>query len=567
MVEERCFSWPSGESILSWLFGHLASVIDDPRRRSSAPRPPYRGRFASPDFPEETEGFPPRGRGDYPAADHSAAPSFDAIQTSVMDECRELVPTVPPARPGTPSRRSNATPPLLHRLKSFFQPKTDYRANWEILNQSHRPGFIRAILPVGAFRRRQSALSRLELVTAVDSVAELADYFSALPTAKNIVTPEPGRIELTLVVDAIVPGLRQVPLIIHAVRPEEFLTTALFETCGIADRAALIKSAAERGMTLDRSGLYSRGRRIFVPSFEAFFEQLGLENIPAERLDSGYGFPQRGSASDRLVTLDDLQGDLHMHTTYSDGSGTVEEMIAEAMRLGHRYIALTDHTERCYTQGGMDTVRFRQYWRRIDQINRQFASMGNPFRILKGAEVDILPDGSLDMERDLLAMSDWIIASIHFDQVMPREQIHRRIESALANPYVCAIAHPTFRTFTSDFRLDLDPDFLIDRARTYGKFLEINSQPRRLDLDETLSRRAKDHGVRLVISTDSHAPHQLGCLRYGVNVARRAGLTPKDVLNTLSLQDLMAVRNEIFEYSELEMFARWHQTLDDSPSQ
>ncbi|MBR2585768.1 MAG: hypothetical protein IKE64_10110, partial [Thermoguttaceae bacterium] len=263
MVEERCFSWPSGESILSWLFGHLASVIDDPRRRSSAPRPPYRGR------PDPSS--PPAGRNDFQPRDweeHSSIPSFAAIQASVMDECRELVPTVPPARPVTPSRRSNATPPLLHRLKSFFQPKTDYRANWEILNQSHRPGFIRAILPVGAFRRRQSALSRLELVAAVDSIAELTDYFSALPIAKNIVTPEPGRIELKLAVDAIVPGLRQVPLIIHAVRPEEFLTTALFETCGIADRAALIKSAAERGMTLDRSGLYSRGRRIFVPSFE-----------------------------------------------------------------------------------------------------------------------------------------------------------------------------------------------------------------------------------------------------------------------------------------------------------
>ena len=562
MVEERCFSWPSGESILSWLFGHLASVIDDPRRRSSSPRPAYRGRLDPSGSPTGRNDFRPRDWDE-----HSSVPSFAAVQVSVMDECRELVPAVPSPRPAAPSRRLGGTSPVLRRIKTFFQPKTDYQANWEVLNQSHHAGFIRAILPVGAFRRRQSALNQLELVAAVDSIAELTDYFSAVPTAKKIAVPEPGRIELTLAVDTIVPGLRQVPLIIHAVRPEEFLTTALFETCGIADRTALIKSAAERGMTLDRSGLYSHGRRVFVPSFEALFEQLGLETIPAERLDSGYSFPQRGCASDRLVTLDDLQGDLHMHTTYSDGSGTVEEMIAEAMRLGHHYIALTDHTERCYTQGGMDTVRFRQYWRRIDQINRQFASMGNPFRILKGAEVDILPDGSLDMEQDLLAMSDWIIASIHFDQVMPREQIHHRIESALANPYVCAIAHPTFRTFTSDFRLDLDPDFLIDRARNYGKFLEINSQPRRLDLDETLSRRAKDHGVRLVISTDSHAPHQLSCLRYGVNVARRAGLTPKDVLNTLSFQELMAVRNEIFEYTELEMFARWHQTLGEDPPQ
>lgn len=545
MKEARCFSWPSGESILSWLFTQMAAVIDDPCRLAVS-RSPHQEKFSSPLLARGTAKDVPSPR----SHDGSAlASEFTAIQSSAIAECHELVPIVPPtlSAAASSSRRPFTLSSLLNRFKSFFRHETDFQTNWQILNQSHRPGFIWAILPVGAFRRRQSVLCELELVAATDSITELTDYFAALPVIKQIETFPPGRIDTILTVDSIIPTLGQVPLIIHAVPPEMFLTTVLFETCGTADRATLIKLAADRGMTLDRSGLYSRGRRIFVPSFDAFFELLGLDYIPAERLDFDYQFPPRGRVSDRLVTLGDLQGDLHTHTTYTDGLGTIEEMATEAMRLGRHYIALTDHTERCYSQGGMDTVRFRQYWRRIDQINRQFTLAGTHFRILKGAEVDILPDGSLDMEQDLLAASDWIVASIHFDQKMPREQIHQRIEAALANPYVCVIAHPTFRTFTSDFRLDLDPEFLIDRARAHGKFLEINSQPRRLDLDETLSRRAKDRGVRLVISTDSHAPSHLGYLRYGVNVARRAGLTSQDIVNTLSFPELMALRNKILK--------------------
>jgi DNA polymerase (family 10) len=236
----------------------------------------------------------------------------------------------------------------------------------------------------------------------------------------------------------------------------------------------------------------------------------------------------------RLIEASDLRGDLHMHTTATDGKATLAEMVAAAQARGLSYIAITDHSKRVSMANGLDGPRLLQQWAEIDRLNQTLTG----FTVLKGVEVDILEKGGLDIEDEFLAQADWIVASVHYGQSQPRNQITDRILGALENPYVCAIAHPTGRLINARASYDVDLEAMFKAAKQHGKMLELNASPQRLDLDDVHCAAARELGIPIVISTDAHSTEGLANLRYGVLQARRAGLTKAHVANTATWPQL-----------------------------
>jgi DNA polymerase (family X) len=229
-----------------------------------------------------------------------------------------------------------------------------------------------------------------------------------------------------------------------------------------------------------------------------------------------------------LVESGDVRGDLHMHSTWTDGTASIAEMAAAAKSRGLKYIAITDHSKRVSMVGGLDTKRVLEQWAEIDKLNKRLHGI----TVLKGIEVDILERGGLDLPDDVLAQADWVVASVHYGQRQPREQITRRVLDALANPHVSCIAHPTGRMLLQRKPYEIDLDEVMKSAREHGKLLELNAHPSRLDLDDVACAAAKSLGIPIVISTDAHKPDGLDMMRCGVQQARRGGLTALDVANT-----------------------------------
>jgi DNA polymerase (family 10) len=233
------------------------------------------------------------------------------------------------------------------------------------------------------------------------------------------------------------------------------------------------------------------------------------------------------------VTREEVRGDLQMHTDASDGSATLIEMVEAARALGYAYIAITDHGPRV-TMSGLDARRFRAQWKTVDKLNATL----DGFRVLKSVEMDIRENGTLDLPDDLLAEADYVLATIHYGLSQPERQMTERMLGAIANRWVDAIGHPTGRILGKRDSYRLDFEAITKAAAAAGCLLEINGSER-LDLPDTLAAAAKQAGCRLVLSTDSHAPNELQFMRYAVDVARRAGLEARDILNTRPLADFL----------------------------
>ena len=237
-----------------------------------------------------------------------------------------------------------------------------------------------------------------------------------------------------------------------------------------------------------------------------------------------------------LVTLDDICGDLHMHTIATDGKASIQEMADAARERGLCYIAITDHSQRVAMANGLDPSRAIEQWQQIDKINRQAE---NDFIILKGIECDILENGEMDLDNETLAQADFVIASVHYGQNQPRQQITDRIIGALENPHVSMIAHPTGRLLNKREPYDVDLDAVFQAAVENGKLLELNANPMRLDLNDVQLAAAKSLKIPIVINTDAHRIAGLDNMQYGIKQARRGGLTADDVANTRSLEQFL----------------------------
>jgi DNA polymerase (family 10) len=307
--------------------------------------------------------------------------------------------------------------------------------------------------------------------------------------------------------------------------------------------------AKDRGLKINEYGVFrvspDGGETFLAGATEAdVYATLELPCFPPELREAReeFAWAEWGKLP-KLIELGDLVGDLHMHTTASDGAGTLPEMVAAAKKRGLTYIAITDHSKRVSMARGLDAVRLRDQWREIDALNREL----DDFLVLKGIECDILEQGGMDLPDDVLAEADWVIASVHYRQQQPREQITERILGAIENRHVSIVAHPTGRLINRRDPYSVDLDAVFKAAAKHGKFLELNANPARLDLDDVACAAAKRHGIPITISSDAHSTTGFDVLRYGILQARRGGLAAADVVNTrpwAAIKELIAKQRE-----------------------
>jgi DNA polymerase (family 10) len=295
--------------------------------------------------------------------------------------------------------------------------------------------------------------------------------------------------------------------------------------------------AIQKGLKLNEYGLFrvEDDSRIAGDSEEGIYEALGLEWITPElRENRGEIEAASRGALPGLVTLEDLRGDLHMHTTATDGRDDVDGMAAAAQKLGHEYIAITDHSKAMAMSNGLNEARALEHAAYVRALNGRYEGL----TLLAGIECDILPDGTLDLSHDCLAQLDWVVASVHSHFGQEETQMTERLLRAIECPWVDVLGHPTGRLLLKREPARVNMDLLTSSAARLGVALEINAQSARLDLSDAHARLARERGVRLVVSTDAHSAGALTNLRFGVQTARRAWAAPGDVLNTRGLVEL-----------------------------
>jgi DNA polymerase (family 10) len=379
----------------------------------------------------------------------------------------------------------------------------------------------------GGLRRRQEIVEQVDLVASTSQEDRLRTVIAKWPLVGEVLTSEPSHLSVRLQggVKADVHLVDEVafPFALHALTGNQAYLTAIQAY------------ARNRGYILDEDGLRRGEERVVCQEEGAIFSVLGVSYIPPE-LREGLGeieAAERG-ALPRLIEEQDIQGVFHVHSTWSDGMATIEEMTRTAQGLGYRYLGLSDHSQSARYANGLDPERVREQHRVIDRVNETFDGI----TILKGSEVDILPDGSLDYPDDLLRQMDFVVASVHSRFTMPQAEMTARIIKAMHNPYVTMIGHLTGRLLLAREGYGLDIAAILAEAIRLGVIIELNANPHRLDLDWRHLRAAHAQGLLTSINPDAHNPEGLRDVTYGVGIARKGGLTTERVLNTRGLEDV-----------------------------
>ncbi len=386
---------------------------------------------------------------------------------------------------------------------------------------------LRQIEVAGSFRRRKETVGDLDVLVTCAESGPVMDRLASYSAVRDVLVRGETKMSVRLA-NGMQLDLRVVP-------DESYGAALQYFTGSQAHNIQLRRRAQDMGLKINEYGVFRGEQRVAGRTEEEVYAAVGLEWIPPELREA------RGEiewAADgklpRLVELDQIRGDLHMHTNVTDGRASIEEMIRACKQMGYQYLAITDHSKRVTVAGGLDADRLRAHWKNIDRI----ASRIPGITVLKGVELDILEDGSLDLEDDVLAEADWVVASIHYGQNQPREQITRRILNAIENKYVHCIAHPTGRLIGKRKAYDVDLDLVLKAAADHGCFLEVNAQPSRLDLDDVALFAARERGILIAINTDAHSIDELRFMEFGVYQARRGALEAKDVLNTRPVKEL-----------------------------
>jgi DNA polymerase (family 10) len=385
-------------------------------------------------------------------------------------------------------------------------------------------GGIDAIDVAGSFRRRKETIGDLDIVVSGADAPEIIARFGKFGEVAHIASHGDTRSTVRLS-----SGL-QVDL--RVVEPACFGAALQYFTGSQAHNIELRKVAQAQKLKLNEYGLYRGSQRIGGRTEEEVYGALGLDWIPPELREGRNEIAlAREHKLPALISLEQIRGDLQMHTDASDGKATLAEMVEAAQALGYAYIAITDHSPRM-SMAGQTPEELRAQWKTIDALNQRLRGV----RVLKSVEMDILESGKLDLPDDILAAADYVVATIHYGLKQSERQLTDRLLGAIENRWVDAIGHPTGRILPQRPSYPLDFDVVAKAAAKAGCLLEINGSER-LDLPDTLAAAAQAHGVRFVLSTDAHNTRELGFMRFAVAVARRAGLTAADVLNTRPLAD------------------------------
>lgn len=388
----------------------------------------------------------------------------------------------------------------------------------------------------GSVRRRKETIKDLDFVIATEEPEEVAERIAQIPEVIEVEAKGDTKVRVRVEVEDIIIGAD-----FRMVSPEQF-ATALHHFTGSKEHNVRIRQRAKQfGWKVNEYGIVDAktGETRTFPSEEAFFHHLDLPYIPPE-LREDRGEIERAEARElpRLIEKSDYRGDLHCHTLYSDGADSIYKMAHAAEKRGYEYLAITDHSQSLRVAGGLSVEDVRQQWEEIDRLNEELENI----TILKGTEMDILPDGRLDFPDELLAEMDLVIASVHSSFRQSEEMMTRRLVEAMENPYVHIIAHPTGRLLLRREGYKLNLEHILQTAKDTGTILEINANPNRLDLSDELVKKAKEeYGILFTINTDAHSVNGFDLVDYGIATARRGWLEAKDVINTYSLAELKQI--------------------------
>jgi DNA polymerase (family 10) len=395
------------------------------------------------------------------------------------------------------------------------------------------PGIDR-ITPAGSLRRGRETVGDLDiLVTGIaccsaEERAKAVQYVAQYPPLMDIIAQGDNKISFRLRTDMQV-DVRLLP-------PESFGAAMQYFTGSKAHNVALRQRALKMGYTLNEYSLadLKTEQPVAGKTEEEIYAKLNLDYVPPElRENLGEIDAAEKHTLPALITLEDIQGDVHMHTVETDGRNTIEEMAEAAKARGYRYMAITDHSKNLAFANGLDDKRAIEHIKRIRDANEKIDGI----TIFAGIEVDILADGDLDLSDDVLAQMDVVIASVHSVFNQEPAKMTERLLKVIANPHTSVIGHPTGRLQLRRDAYQFDMDAVLTAAAKHKVAMELNSYPERLDLNDVHLRQAKQRGVKIVINTDSHHTSHLDKIRYGILQARRAWLTKADVLNTLPVEN------------------------------
>jgi DNA polymerase (family X) len=390
-----------------------------------------------------------------------------------------------------------------------------------ILSHMNSCRAIEKIEAAGSYRRCQETVGDLDFLVVAQNSNAVMDHLTHYGGLAQVLARGDTKMSIRLT-GGVQVDLRVVPAI-------SFGAALQYFTGSKQHNIVLRGRAKDKGLKINEYGVFRGERMIAGRTEEDVYAAMGLPCIPPELREARREFEWADAGKlPELVELSDIRGDLHSHTTWTDGLATIEEMAQAAKDRGEKYLAVTDHSKRVTMVNGMNAERVLEQWAEIDKLKKRLKGI----TVLKGIEVDILERGGLDLPDEILAQADWVVASVHYGHNQPKEQITRRIIGALENSYVCAIAHPTGRMLLKRKPYGVDIDAVLRAARDNRKFMELNAHPLRLDLDDVACAAAKNLGVPIVISTDAHRPEGLDSMRYGIMQARRGGLTKHDVVNT-----------------------------------
>jgi len=408
-----------------------------------------------------------------------------------------------------------------NRAEEYTQPLVEYL---------QKLSAVEKLSVAGSYRRKKETVGDIDiLVTGQDKTA-IMDHFVAYEDVDDIISQGETKSSVRL------RGGLQVDL---RVVTEESYGAALVYFTGSQDHNIQTRHIArEKGLKVNEYGIFKEGSEesIAGQTEDEVYHALDLPYIQPElRENRGEIEAAQNDNLPDLIELQDLKGDLQMHSNYSDGGTTIKEMAEAARELGHEYIAITDHSQRVTIAGGLDADELAREIDEIDKINEVLKD----FRVLKSVEVDILEDGSLDLPNSILKRLDLRVCCIHYKFNLPREKQMKRILTAMDNPYFNIFGHPTAREINKRPPIDVDMGKIMDAALERGCYLELNSAPKRLDLNDVHCKMAKEKGLKLTISTDAHNPAQLRNIRFGINQARRGWLEADDVLNTRAVDEFL----------------------------
>lgn len=390
---------------------------------------------------------------------------------------------------------------------------------------------VQRVDAAGSLRRRQETIGDIDILCATDEPLAVADIFCAYPEVERILAKGETKCSILL------RGGLQVDL--RCIKPALYGAAWQYFTGSKAHNIHLRDVAKRKGYKLNEYGVWRDGseRSVSVDTEADVYQALGLEWIdPALREDRGEIEAAATGELPSLIRLEDIHGDLHVHTRASDGQSNLREMVDSARSLGYSYLAISDHAVKLTVAGGLSEEEFERQWQQIDALNEEL----HDFQVFKAVELNIDSDGQVDFPGDFLGRYDLVTASIHSGFSQDMEQLTKRMVTAVRNPNIDVIGHPTSRILGRREPYSIDLDAVFAAAAETGTALELNAFPDRLDLNDHYLLEAKRAGCRFAINTDAHHSGQLTYMRYGIDIARRGWLEPDDVINTLSATKLKA---------------------------